>query len=382
MILEAIYQNVNLKEDISIIKHYVFLLLCYPNISVKELAHQLFLPIPIVSAIKNELKKQQMVTAHKGITVTAKGEVIIRQELSIEHVDTKRYLQAISMQDCSELFPDVGNIYQNRPAVDVTIDQAKCTIETAFKRASYLLQKRETITGSLLCIGDDDLVSVASAFLYHYITHGKGEDFQVTVVDKDPRIGDYIRKISQSYRLPISCVLHDLMMPIPEELTHKFDCMITDPPYTLNGLELFITRGLACLKKNKGISIFLSYPHKPLMERLQIQEFLTTHRIVINHMKERFNHYEGAGIIGGVSDFYHLKTAAKIETANDTAFTKKIYTREQNPKQRRYQCLQCQQIYPVGQQQTFTTIEQLKNKACPSCSHTKFKLLKKIASEL
>ena len=379
--LKTIYQNVRLKEDIEIIKHYAFLLLCYPNISVKELAHHLFLPIPIVSAIKNEFKKKNMIIDQNGIVVTVKGELIIRQELKIESIDIKRYLQVISIKNCHNLFPDVEKIFQNRPEVDVTIDQSKCTIETAFKRASYLLQKREALSGSLICVGDDDLVSVACAFLYHYITHGKGADFHVTVVDKDSRISKYITKISQDYQLPITCILHDLINPMPAELIQQFDCMITDPPYTLNGLQLFVIRGLACLKKNKEISIFLSYPHKSFVDRLKMQEFLTAHHIVIDHITERFNHYEGAGIIGSVSDFYQLKTTIESDFVNRVAFTGKIYTREQNPKNRTYQCMQCQKIYQVGLKQAFATIEQLKSNACPSCSHTKFKLLKKIASE-
>ena len=363
------------------IHQYAFLVLCYPKISVKELAHHLFLPVPIISAIKNELKKKNMVIDQNGIVVTTKGELIIRQELKIEAIDIKRYLQVISMQNCHNLFPDVEAIYQNRPEVDVTIDQSKCTVETAFKRACYLLQKRETLTGSLICIGDDDLISVASAFLYHYITHGKGTDFHVTVVDKDSRISDYITKISQDYQLPITCVKHDLINPMPAELAQQFDCMITDPPYTMNGLQLFVTRGLACLKKGKEVSIFLSYPHKPLMDRLKMQTFLTAHHIVIDLVLEKFNQYEGAQIIGGVSDFYQLKTTIKTDPSNDFTFTEKIYTREQNPKNRAYQCVHCQQVHQVGQKHSFVTIEQLKNKSCPSCSHTKFKLIKKIASE-
>jgi len=379
MILETIYQNVNIKEDITIIKQYVFLVLCYPRISVKELAHHLFLPVPIISAIKNELKKKNIIMNSNGMVVTTKGELIIRQELKIEALDIKRYLQVISMENSHEIFQDIAEIYQNRPEVDVTIDQSKCTIETAFKRACYLLQKQEIIAGSLLCIGDDDLVSVACAFLYDYITNGNGKDFHITIVDKDVRICDYITEISQNHQLPITCIQHDLREPIPKTLSNKFNSMITDPPYTINGLQLFIQRGLPCLKRNREVSIFLSYPYKSFDHRLMIHQFLTANRIVIDSMKEGFNHYEGAQIIGGVSDFYHLKTIIETEIIDDVAPTEKIYTREQNPKIRTYQCMQCQQVYQVGKSQEFETIEQLKNKACPSCSYTKFKLLKKIA---
>ena len=328
MILQTVYEKVNLKEDIGIIKQYVFLVLCYPRISVKGLANRLFLPVPIISAIKNELKKKNLIMDQNGIVLTPKGELIIRQELKITALDIKRYLQVISLENCHELIPDVETIFVNRPEVDVTIDQSKCTTETAFKRACHLLQKRETIAGSLICIGDDDLVSVACAFLYNYITDSKGEDFRVVVVDKDSRIIDYIAQISQDYHLPIMGVEHDLRDPMTSELTQKFDCMITDPPYTFNGLQLFIKRGLACLKKNEEVSIFLSYPNKPLADRLKMQQFFSNNCIVINSRETNFNRYEGAQIIGGVSNFYQLKTIIEKElTAN--APTKMIYTKEQ-----------------------------------------------------
>jgi len=337
MILEAIYQNVRLKEDIGVIKHYVFLLLCCPKISTKELANRLFLPIPIVAAIKNELKKKNLVTDMNGIVVTPKGELVIRQELKIESVDMKRYLQIITMSNCHELFEDIEVIFENRPAVDVTIDQAKCTVATAFKRAQFMLQQREIITSKLLCVGDDDLVSVACSLLYKYITHGKGADFQITVVEKDQRVIDYIERISQDYQLDIICIPHDLRNPLKTTLQGQFDCVITDPPYTFNGLQLFVTRALLALKKNAESAIFLSYPHRPFAERLRMQEFFISNNIIINSVIGNFNRYEGAQILGGVSDFYHLKTTVVKDFEQDF-YEELIYTRELKLQQHKKDC--------------------------------------------
>ena len=36
----------------------------------------------------------------------------------------------------------------------------------------------------------------------------------------------------------------------------------TDPPYTLQGLTLFLSRGISALKHEKGCPIFLSFAHK------------------------------------------------------------------------------------------------------------------------
>jgi len=335
MILETIYQNVKLKEDIKVIRQYAFLVLCYPRISVKSLANKLFLPVPIVSAIKNEMKKKSLVDDQFGISLTPKGKLVVRYELRIKELDIKRYLEITSLAEWHALFPEAFEIFENRPIADVTLDQSKCTMETSFKRAQYLLKTGEAISGSLLCIGDDDLVSVACGFLYQYLTHGKGRDFEITVVDKDLRVLDYIRKNSFTYQLPIEVVEYDLRNSLPEVMVGQFDVIITDPPYTVNGLELFILRGLAFLKKDNEVSLFLSFPVKPLADRLAIQSFFTTNNILVCHISENFNQYEGAQIIGGVSNFLHLKTVVTTDFTDVSPFIKKIYTREQNSKIRK-----------------------------------------------
>lgn len=336
MVLKGIHDCVNLQEDFCVLKRYAFLVLCYPKISIKALANRLFLPVPIVSAIKNEMKKKSMVTDISGITLTSKGELIVRMELQIKDLDISRFLQLASMTNCHELFPEAHDIFEKRPEADVTLDQSKCTIETSFKRAHYLITHQQVVSGSLLCVGDDDLVSVAYGFLYRYLTHQKGRDFKVTVVDKDFRVLDYIHNLSSIHQLPIDIVFHDLKDPMPKSMNKKYDVMITDPPYTMSGLELFILRGISCLKRGREVAIYLSFPVKPPEIRLAVQAFFTSQNILIDQIIDNFNRYEGAQIIGGVSNFFSLKTTVDDNFESLNPFTGKLYTREQNPKIRNF----------------------------------------------
>lgn len=63
-------------------------------------------------------------------------------------------------QNSSEL----STIYEARPIADVAIDQAKCTVETALKRALLALDYTMLLNKRILCLGDDDFISVALAF--------------------------------------------------------------------------------------------------------------------------------------------------------------------------------------------------------------------------
>ncbi|MFV0393234.1 MAG: bis-aminopropyl spermidine synthase family protein, partial [Coprobacillaceae bacterium] len=273
-ILENVADKVNIKEGIGAIKQYVFILLCYPNSSVKYISHTLSLPIPIVSAIKKELKKEKLVITHNGISLTSKGEMLVRNELHLKNLNINKYLEIIS-GDYENLYIYLSmleEIYQNRPEVDVTIDQSKCTKQTAINRVLYSIKKGYILNQNIVCIGDDDLISVTYSLIYSYLFDTKQNGLSITVIDTDKRILEYIHLLSKQYDLKINCCLHDLRKPIPMKLQNSFDLVITDPPYTQSGLSLFLSRGISCLKKTNALPILLSYGSKPIDEQLVIQK--------------------------------------------------------------------------------------------------------------
>lgn len=376
--LTKISNNVNIKEGRTAIDKYVFTLLCSPNSSIKYLSNTVSLPVPICTAIKNELKKEKMIEMKNGVSLTTVGEKIVRQELQIEAFNVQRYKQVIAATSIDWILqelPMLLAIFEKRPEADVTIDQSKCTLETAIKRAIVLMKERCLLNTSLLCLGDDDLVSVTCGLLHRYVFLQQESAFSITVIDKDERIVEYIRYLAKTYQLPITPILHNLSNELPTKLQHRFECMITDPPYTKEGLELFVSRGISSLKKEASMPIFLSYSKKSIEELYDIQKFLIVSGIVITTIKEKFNTYEGAQIIGGVSDLYCLQTTIATKSLIVGKYQNKIYTREQNPRLRKYRCLTCKRKYVIGDKQRYQTIEKLKHATCAVCQGTKFKQL-------
>ncbi|MDT2236929.1 bis-aminopropyl spermidine synthase family protein [Paenibacillus larvae] len=85
---------------------------------------------------------------------------------------------------------------------------------------------------------------------------------EIHVTDIDDRFLDYIRMLAEQEGLPVRCHHHDLREPFFGEIDNRYDCFFTDPPYTMEGMSLFVSRGISALKHEKGLPVFLSYSHK------------------------------------------------------------------------------------------------------------------------
>jgi ribosomal protein S18 acetylase RimI-like enzyme/DNA-directed RNA polymerase subunit RPC12/RpoP len=196
----------------------------------------------------------------------------------------------------------------------------------------------------------------------------------LTVIETDERIIAFIKRVSEAESLSIECVQHDLRDSLPEHLRQKFDTFVTDPPYTLEGLNLFVSRALSGLKIGIGQQGFLSFGHKSPHESLEIHRSLVKMGLVVNELIPSFNEYEGASIIGGSSQFFHLLSTPETTPAiSESRYEAAVYTAESAPTTRLYRCTACKTGVEVGHGQKFTTIEKLKDARCPECGKNNFR---------
>lgn len=332
--LNTIQNNVNLEDGQQVIKNILINIYMKQGISNKELARNNFLPIPVVVAIKKEFIKINIVKQDRGIRTTEKGTYLVEKEIGFSGLNQELYLKLNEegfnkYSDIFELKDSLTEIYENRPIADVTIDQTKCTIDTAIKRALLSIKKGTLIGSNILCVGDDDLVSIALGFILKklYVDMSNCRT-TIQVLDIDNRIINYIEDISFKYKLPIKCKQHDLRLPFLNKERNYFDCLYTDPPYTLEGLNLFLSRGIEALKKNKGQTIFLSFSHKSLAFNYEMQKIFMEMGLIIAEILPSFNTYEGAGIIGNKGQLIILTTTTTTKGLISTTFNNPIYTRE------------------------------------------------------
>lgn len=378
--IDEVRERVNLKEGRSVLIKILSIIYLEGAISTKEVARKSILPIPVVTAIKKEFINLKILEQNKGIQLTAIGKSYVENECGFLGLDTPLYKFLLNEEDCrlkliKELSSEYANIYDNRPQVDVTIDQAKGTAETAFKRALLCLEKQSLIGKRILCVGDDDLISVAIGLLLKKLySDTKVIKYKICVFDIDDRYVKYINLLAKEYEIPVECFKVNLKDPLPISFANSFDCFFTDPPYTNDGMSLFLSRGISALKKERGLNIFLSYGQKPIQETLHLEQTILMHGVVISDIYKSFNRYEGASLLGNVSQMIILETTddMKMLIPDTEKYMNKIYTGELRGNVSIYECKNCKNTFVLGRNSKFQTIEQLKKNGCPNCQQNTF----------
>ncbi len=378
-------ERVKLKEGINVLLKILSNLYFDINISTRQLAMQVLLPIPVVTAIKKELIQLNIIEQKSGIQLTEMGRDYVEKKLGYDGLDIGIFSDLRLHKDSRELLIEklskkYESIFSQRPGVDVTLDQAMATIETAFRRAMLCFERQCLIGKKILCVGDDDLVSIALGLLLKELFPGKRHPQKtIYVFDIDERFINYINEAAEKHKLPIECLTINLKDPLPIYYTNHFDCFFTDPPYTIDGLTLFLSRGISALKKEKGLTVFLSFGQKPINEKLIVQKIILDHGLTISDTYNSFNHYEGASLLGHVSQMLILESTDGLKTMVrvDETYLKKIYTAEFREHTSQYKCKSCMNIFNVGKKENYKTIEQLKEKGCSYCGNKNFMLSKK-----
>lgn len=382
--ISNVKERVQLREGTSSLEKILTSLYIYGRLSNKDLSKKVFLPIPVVTAIKKEFIKEGIMIQDRGIQLTELGRQYVEKKLGYEGLDIELYKNLMNSEESrydmiSELCEEYTDIYDNRPQVNVEIDQALGTVETAFKRAMLCLEKETLINKKILCVGDDDFISVALGLLlkrlYKKLSCSKK---MLSVFDIDERIVENINSLAEEYGLPIEALHMNLRDPLPINYASCFDAFFTDPPYTMDGLSLFLSRGISALKKEKGLKVFLSFGQKPINEVLEMQEIIGKHGLVINNIMKGFNHYNGAALLGSFSEMLILETTDSLKTIVqlDETYKEKIYTADFRNHVSVYECKNCKHTFKVGKEQEIRTIEELKKSTCPYCGENTFILQK------
>lgn len=378
--IEQIKERTALKESADVVNVLLIDMYLRPQLSTKELSRKVSLPIPVVSAIRHELKKMGLLINQNGTRLSKKGRIFVEQQLGWHHVDTAYYVKVQDSQSeraslKAELIEALRTAIVSRPVVAVEYDQAFATLETSVERALLLLEKQRLINHQLLFLGDDDLTSLAVALLLKKVKGSLWRREQLVVYEMSSAIISCIEQSSHQLGVSIDCRQVDFRQGEPTLFAHQFDSVFVDPPYTLPGLKLFLARAVAASKLGSG-QIYLSFGAKEPSVELEIQQLVNTQNISIRTIQRGFNHYEGAAVIGGRSDLYELSVTATSYPLipKESSYDQLIYTGELAPKLTRYDCQSCGKSYLVGNGAEVSTIQQLKEMGC-SCQHRNFKRL-------
>jgi S-adenosylmethionine decarboxylase proenzyme len=226
----------------------------------------------------------------------------------------------------------IKEIIKNRPDPEFALDQSHADFSTILKRTLFLIKKGDIEGRRIIFLGDDDNISLAVGLT--------GLAKEITVLDIDNRVLKYIKEKVDEFSLQnFDIIYHDLREPCPKEITNKYDVVVMDPPYTVQGLRLFLKRASQVIKSNIkvngenypiiGKKCLLSFGNKPPIEMQKIQLSILDHGFIIKQMIPDFNHYKGASIIGQFSHLFYLSSVMNPHSNYHMNYqSRPIYTSE------------------------------------------------------
>jgi hypothetical protein len=198
----------------------------------------------------------------------------------------------------------LADLIDRGPSPRPVLDQIPADAETVVARAALLASQFDVVGGQLVFLGDHDLTSIASALVM--------PDTEITVVDIDERLLEFIDRVAVERRLPIRVLFADLRDGLPDLLAQSAGLVFTDPPYSADGVALFLERALAALANRDRGRVVIAYgagDHRPDLA-LKVQERMQRLRVVIEAIYPSFNRYVLAQAIGGWSDLYVCRPTA------------------------------------------------------------------------
>lgn len=211
--------------------------------------------------------------------------------------------------------------YENwRKRANRRLDQFRATKETVWRRAALMKERGDLLGRRLLFLGDADWTGVAAAYL--------DQAKRIFILDTDQSVLDDLAVINQKNSFKIEILKHDLARPLPNHLLNSFDVVFSDPPYTDNGVGLFLSRSIEALDKRPASKIYFCYGQSDRVREksLKIQTLIGGLGLLIEECRPDFNRYHGAVSIGSSSALYINSITGQTKSAPVGYFKKSIYT--------------------------------------------------------
>ena len=229
---------------------------------------------------------------------------------------------------CHPTLPHLCTILSELPAPDRHLDHVGATPITALKRALFLTEQYDLSGASVLLLGDHDMTSLALALLK--------PSLMLNVADVDERLLSYIDRFNATHGTHIRTFFADFRVELPPSLQNQFDLVFTDPPYSEDGVGLFLQRAICALNERDFTRIVLAYGYGEQQTSLgdKVQSVLHQLRLLNEAIWPRFNHYTGAPSLGQRSDLYILRpTRRSLAAAQRQSFGDAIYTQGQSARE-------------------------------------------------
>ncbi|HEY8777116.1 MAG TPA: bis-aminopropyl spermidine synthase family protein [Gaiellaceae bacterium] len=299
-VIDDVERAVGLAEGTRGVEAVVAALARLEPVSVRVLGRAADLPVPIVAAVCGELRQRGFVSEERPVQFTVGGRR--RLASATTTVDTSCPTcggRGIALSsEVARLRRCLAAVSDAAPPPLVALDQCHCTPKTKLRRV-LAMHAADAINGRrILLLGDDDLISIT---LLRFIRQFGGTIRELVVADVDQRLLEFIAAELEDAPFPFECVQWDVREP----RAGRFDTVVTDPPYTTAGANLFLERAVENLA-GPGAQIFLSFGSRRPGVQSALQRAIVDAGLEIRSLTRDFNDYVGAGVLGGSSHMYQL----------------------------------------------------------------------------
>src|ERR1017187_8493470 len=209
-----------------------------PTSQISRLAE---LPVPIVTAVCNELRKRSVIDRSRPVRLTEEARATLSSTASRldPSCDCCGGLGLRIPAELAALSAELEQAAAGAPAARMELDQSHCTVETKIHRVLRMQQAGALDGKKILLLGDDDLIAVTIA-RFARLTGSAAGIRRLAVIDTDPAVLAWTGAPAGPPRLAVSApapavlawpaeqaagtgvaidlICHDLRLPLPDEL--------------------------------------------------------------------------------------------------------------------------------------------------------------------
>jgi hypothetical protein len=201
------------------------------------------------------------------------------------------------------------------------LDHVQATPSSVIRRAEWIVSRYIPTEASVTFVGDHDLTSLGLAFLH--------PGAKVQILDIDEALLEYLENKLDELKARFELRYCDLRLELPPDQVAKANLFVTDPPYTPEGIALFVSRGLACLNDlnlGRGLMAF-GYSREHPTLALKVQKSILSLQCIFEDIRSDFDQYSAAQAIGSSSDWYTIRaTPGTGRRINQVKSSPQIYT--------------------------------------------------------
>jgi N4-bis(aminopropyl)spermidine synthase len=345
-------------------------------VATREVSRLAELPIPLVTAVCNELRKRGVVDRGRPVRLTEAGRAALNPPGGHSALSGRCPHCAghgvVVPGAAAALAAELDQRSAGIPGAKLDLDQTHCTVDTKIRRVLRMHEAGAVDGKSIILLGDDDLTSVALA-AFCALPGSPARVSRRTVLDTDADLLAFLGGQLAAAGFEVDLYEHDLRDPLPPGLRGQFDVAFTDPPYTVAGAELFLSRAVAALRTDPGQHVFFSFGARRPEETLLTQQLIAQLGLAVRALLPGFNEYLGAGVLGGTSNLFHLRSTAGAAPLISGRYDGPLYTADGRAITRRYRCAGCAAVHLVGPGTRWPQIGALKAAGCPGCVGTVFR---------